>query len=182
MPVVGDEQIVEPVVVVVADGDGRGPAGAGQAGLVRHVRERAVAVVLVEAIGRPGRRALETGAAQDEEIEPAVVVVVEKRHSAAHHFDDVVLAVDAAVDDRVRQPCLRGDVGEARGERAARGLAARLRLDAARGDALPECGFGRAREPGEHRAARDHRATCARSSAAGSVATSVCRALTLSNV
>ena len=50
--VVGDEQIVEPVVVVVADGDRRGPAGARQAGLVRHIRERAVAIVLVEAIGR----------------------------------------------------------------------------------------------------------------------------------
>ena len=49
---VGDEQIVESVVVVVANSDARRPAGAEQAGLLRHVGERAVAVVLVQAVGR----------------------------------------------------------------------------------------------------------------------------------
>ncbi len=182
MTVVGDEQIVEPVVVVVADGDGRRPAGAGQAGLPRHIRERAVAVVLVEAICRLRRRAFETGAAQHEQIEPAVVVVVEERHSAAHDFDDVALAVDAAIDDRVGQSRLRRDIGEARVERAPRRLASRLRLDAARGNSLPERGLGRTREPGEQGAPRDHRATFRSFDAAGSVATSVCRDLTLSKV
>ena len=74
----GDEQIVEAVVVVVADGDRRRPARARQARFRRHVGERAVAVVLVQAIGRargaPSRRV----PLEHEQIEPAVVVVVEE--------------------------------------------------------------------------------------------------------
>ena len=83
LAVVGDEEIVEAVVVVVADGHRRGPARSRQPGLLGHVGEGAVAVVLVEAIGRARRRAFEARAAQHEDVEPAVVVVVEERHAAA---------------------------------------------------------------------------------------------------
>ena len=50
-----------------------------------------------------GRRALQPRAAEHEQIEPAVVVVIEKRDAAADDLDDVALAVDAAVDDRLGQ-------------------------------------------------------------------------------
>ena len=50
--VAGDEEVVEAVVVVVADGDRRCPARARQAGLLGDVGEGAVAVVPVETIGR----------------------------------------------------------------------------------------------------------------------------------
>ena len=99
---VGDEEIVEAVVVVVADGDRRRPAGARQAGLRGHVGERAVAIVLVQAVGRAGGRAFEARAAEDEDIQPAVVVVVEEGDAAADGFEDVGLGVGAAVDDRLR--------------------------------------------------------------------------------
>ena len=101
--VVGHKQIVEPVVVVVAHGDGRGPAGADEAGLRRDVGKRAVAVVLVQAVGRARRRALQAGAVEHEQIRPPVVVVVDERDAAADDFDDVALRLDAAVDDRIGQ-------------------------------------------------------------------------------
>ena len=140
----------------------------------RHVRERAVAVVLVEAIGRARGRALQPRAAQDEQVEPAVVVVVEERHPAPDHLEDVALGVDAAVDDGVREAGLLRDVGEAGEEGAAGRHAARLGPDPARRDALGEgagAGSG-AREQGQHPAARDHRA--------GSLATTVWPAATFS--
>ena len=48
---VGDEQIVEAVVVVVADATGLPPAGMGQPGLRGDVGERAVAVVVEQVAG-----------------------------------------------------------------------------------------------------------------------------------
>ena len=66
--VVGDKQIIEPVVVVVTNCHGRGPARPDQAGLCRDVRERAVAVVLVQPVGRARRRALQPRAVQHEQI------------------------------------------------------------------------------------------------------------------
>ena len=56
LAVVGDEEIVEAVVVVVADGHRRRPARSRQARLRRHIGKGAVAVVLVETIGRTRRR------------------------------------------------------------------------------------------------------------------------------
>ena len=52
MAVVGDEQVDVPVVVVVAGADALSPALAGHAGLLRHVRERAVAVVPIQVARR----------------------------------------------------------------------------------------------------------------------------------
>ena len=189
--VAGDEQVVEAVVVEVADGHRRRPAGAGQSGFRRDVGEGAVAVVLVEAIGGFGRRGLQPGPAQHQHVEPAVVVVVEERHAAAHDLDDVALAVDTAVDGRLRQPGLARDVGEAGVERQAGRLAARRRPDGTRRHAL---GQGRRRsqqaEPGEprsgeqrhQRAAGHHRRALRAAWAAGSVATSVRPAATCSNL
>ena len=112
--VVGDEQVVKAVVVVIAHGDGRRPARADEPGPLGHVGERAVAVVPIQAIRRPRRRALQPGAVQHEEVEPPVVVVVEERDAAADHLDDVALAIDAAVDDGPGEAGLRGHIGQAR--------------------------------------------------------------------
>ena len=98
--VVGDEEIVKSVVVVVADCHRRGPSGVRQARLLGHIGERAVAIVLVKPVGSAGWSIFEARAAQNQEIEPAVVVVVEKRHAAADDLDDVALGVDAPIDHR----------------------------------------------------------------------------------
>ena len=119
LSIVGDEQIVEAVVVEVADGDRRRPAGLRQASLVRDIRERAVAVVLVEPVRRPRWRPLEAGAVEDEEILPAVVVVIDECGAAADDLDDVALGVDPAIDDRRGQAGLLCHIGEPGVERTA---------------------------------------------------------------
>ena len=185
VPVGGDEQVVEAVVVVVADRHRRRPAGARQPRLRRDVGERAVAVVLVEAIRGFGRRVLEAGAAQHQDVHPAVVVVVEEGDAAPDDLDDVALRVDAAVDARLRQPGFLRDVGEAGIEGAAGRLAPRLRLDRARRHPLREgtrrWGREQRREqgaPGDHRTAF----SVGPLGVAGSVATSVRPAATSVNV
>ena len=50
-PEVGDEEIVEPIVVVVADATRLTPSGAGQAGFAGHVREGAIAIVVEQITG-----------------------------------------------------------------------------------------------------------------------------------
>ena len=89
LAVVGEKQIFEAVVVVVANADADGPAGIPQARFFRHVFERAVAIVLVEPVRRIRRNGFEGSSAEDEDVHPAVVVVVEEGAAAAHLFDDV---------------------------------------------------------------------------------------------
>src|SRR5207253_1784941 len=50
LAVVGDEQVLESVVVVVADRDRRSPPGSQQSGLGGDVGEGAIAVVLIQAV------------------------------------------------------------------------------------------------------------------------------------
>src|SRR5439155_6556320 len=64
-------------------------------------------------------------------------------HPASDHFDDVAFVLNCAVNDWFGQASLPGNVGKVRLKRAARGLAARLRLNSARGDSLTKnCGWG----------------------------------------
>ena len=49
---VGDEQVVEAVVIVIAGADALAPAGTRHTGLDGYVGERAVAIVFVEAADR----------------------------------------------------------------------------------------------------------------------------------
>ena len=83
---VGDEQVFEAVVVVVADADAVGPAGTNQPGLRRDIGESAVAIVLVEAVGGAFRSGFEARAAENEDVEPAVVIVVARRRSRSPSF------------------------------------------------------------------------------------------------
>src|SRR4029077_9899939 len=75
---VGDEEIVEAVVVVIADADGLPPAGMNEARLSGDVGESTVAIIFVQAIGGllAGRKAFQTRAIHQENIEPAIVVVI----------------------------------------------------------------------------------------------------------
>ena len=119
LTVVGDEEIVPAVVVVVADADALSPPGAGEAGLEGDVGEGAVAVVFEEMAG--GRLALgeafEAGAVHEEDVDPVVVVVVVEGDAAAGGFEQVSVLVLASVDGAGVEAGLFRDVDEADAER-----------------------------------------------------------------
>ncbi len=115
MTPVRDEEIVEAIVVVIADAARLSPPGSGQAGLGRPVAERAVAVVVEQIAGRPARACLlvEAASVHQEDVQPAIVVVIEQRHAAAHLLEQELLVVGTARDvQRMRKAGGRRDVRE----------------------------------------------------------------------
>src|SRR5690349_16625096 len=83
VPVVGDEQVVETVIVVIADSNGGRPTGTVQSGFRGDIGKTAIPVVLVKTVGGSRRIALQPRAAEHEQIHPAIVVVVDKRDAGA---------------------------------------------------------------------------------------------------
>ena len=105
LAVVGNEEVVVAVVVVVADTAGLAPAGLVlEAGAFGHVCEGAVAIVFEEAAVRllAGREAFQAPAVDEEEVLPAVVVIVVKGEAAAGGFKEVLVGQLAAVDGLLR--------------------------------------------------------------------------------
>ncbi len=133
---VGQKQIVEAVVIVVADGNGGGPSVASEAGFFGDVDKGTVAIVFVEAVGGSRRRAFQTGAAEKKNVEPAIVVVVDKRAATADRFDDVGFFRFAAVDDGRVEAGLRRDVDKMSTEGQPRRFSPGLRFHLTRGNAL----------------------------------------------
>src|SRR5437870_704264 len=88
-------------LVVVTDTHSAGPARFEQPRFLGDVCECAVAVVLIEAIARTFGSVRQANSRRDKDVEPAIVVVVQKCTAAACHLDDVVLAVNAAIDHGV---------------------------------------------------------------------------------
>jgi len=115
--VVSDEEILEAVVVVIADANAVRPTWVGDAGFRGDIGEGAVAVVVVEAIAGTRRSAVEAAPTDDEDIHPAVIVVIEEGAAAAHGFIDVSHLAGNSGDDGLCQSGLRGDVGELRKRR-----------------------------------------------------------------
>ena len=103
LAVAGDEEVVEAIVVVIADADTHGPARLAEAGFLGDVGEGAVAVVLVESIAGPGRNAVQAATGEQENIHPSIVVVVDEGAAGAHDFEDVgglfVLPVEGGVGE-----------------------------------------------------------------------------------
>ena len=113
-----DEQVVEAVVVVVADAAGLPPTGVGQAGFARDIGKRAVAIVVEEIAGglAAGGGGIEGGTVDQEDIEPAVVIVVDEGDAAAHLFDQILLVLRRAGNVAgVAEARGGGDIGELRG-------------------------------------------------------------------
>ena len=100
MSEVGAKDVVEAVVVVIADADAVGPASGVEAGLFGDVGEGAVAIVFVEAVGCFGRIAFKASAGEQEDIHPAVVVVVDEGAAATVGFQDVFVGPFATIDGR----------------------------------------------------------------------------------
>ena len=161
LAIVRNEDVVEAIVVVVADGNGGRPTRALQTRLGRDVGEGTVTIVFVEAIGRTRRCSFQARAAEHKQIYPAIIVIVDERHSASDHLNDVTLAIHAPINDGLRETCLFGNVGHAGQKWTTGGLSTRLCFHAARRDALAEGssrhgGTGGCDHGSHHFAAGDH--------------------------
>ncbi len=121
-----DEDIVEAVVIVIADGDSEGPVLASQAGVGGDIGKRPVAVVPVEAVRGVGDGAVAPGSRKGENIQPAVVIVVDKRHPAADGFENIIHPIGRSENHRLTQSGGLSDIGEAGVKRQPGRLAARL--------------------------------------------------------
>src|ERR1700676_4620301 len=112
--VVGDVQVVESVVVVVANASSLTPTRMTQAGLFGDIGEGAVVIIVVQVAGRRVRsvKRIERGSIDDENVRPAVIFVVKYRHAGASGFDDVFFDVHSAKDDFCSQAGLLSLVGE----------------------------------------------------------------------
>ena len=113
-PPIGHHEIVETVVVVVADGAAHAEARAGQADRFGDVGERPVAVVpiqLVRGEWTVGGHGPDGTVLNAEQVEPAVVVVVDPAQAAAHRLEDVVLR-RGRVEVTEPDPTGGGDVHE----------------------------------------------------------------------
>ena len=116
LAVIGHEKIVKAVVIVVADTYTVSPPGVLEARPAGHVRKSAIAIVVVEVIGRFGalRKAFQRGAIDNKKIRKAVAVVVDGRNAAAGALPDVLLDFLPAVDHARGQTGMRRNVLEPR--------------------------------------------------------------------
>ena len=140
LAVVGDEQIVVAVVVVVADADALSPAGVLEPSLQGDVGEGAVAIVLEQVVEGlfARRKAFEPPAVDQEDVEPAVVVVVVEGDAAAGGLEQIFVLVLAAEDRLGVESGFVGDVDEGDAEVG-------LGFDGAIGS-CPKIGSGRTSE------------------------------------
>ena len=99
--------------------------------MVRHVRERTVAIIFVEAVGGFLRIPVEPGTGEQQNIQPAVVVVVQKRTAATRRLENIRALLDIAVNRRLAEPRLAGRIGETSMERQAGRFDAPLRTHVA---------------------------------------------------
>src|SRR5207237_6726873 len=97
LPEVGAEDVVEAIVVVVANTDRGGPANCLQARLLGDIGERAVAIVLVETIGSARRSVVEARARQQKDIHPAIIVVIKKRAPSSDGLKNIYLGFNTAI-------------------------------------------------------------------------------------
>src|SRR5229473_2372588 len=111
---VGNEEIVEAVVVVIADANGLPPAGMEQAGFSGDVRESSVAIVFEEMRSGflSGRETFEAPAVDKKNVQPAVVVVIVESDAAAGGFEKILVLVLAAVNGFGVQAGFARDVKE----------------------------------------------------------------------
>src|ERR1700730_10840004 len=143
---VGDEQIVEAIIVIVAHTYAASPARLQQACPLGYIREAAVPVVFEEPIAGARRSVGEASPGEQKNIEPAVVVEVEKGATTTEGFDDVIFVVAFTVNCDGSQASFCGHIGESGIEREARRFAPRLRNRFVGHDALTQTRRGRGTE------------------------------------
>ena len=125
---VADKEVLEAVIVVIANADALSPAGVGYASLQSNVGECAVSIIFEEM----GRWLLALGetfqarSVHQENVEPAVVVVIIKSNAAASGLKQIFVLVLAAVDCFGIQPRLAGDIDKTYAEIGGFGRGRRL--------------------------------------------------------
>jgi len=126
---VGDEKIVETVVIVIADAHALSPAGMMQAGFGSDISEGAVAIIFEKMRNRflASRKTFETPAVDEENIQPAVVVVIIKSDTAAGGFEKVFVFVFASENGFRVQAGLARNVEEGNTRIAGRSRSSLLR-------------------------------------------------------
>src|SRR5438552_7139367 len=143
---VGDEQVVEAIIVIVAHTYAASPARLQQACPLGYIREASVPVVFEEPIaGAPGNVG-EASTGEQKNIEPAIVVEVEKCATTTESFEDVIFVVAFTVNRDGSQASFCGHIGESGIEGKARRFVARLRNRFVRRDALTQTRRGRGTE------------------------------------
>src|SRR5256885_5094979 len=85
---VGAEHVFKSVVIVVPDADAGGPTNGMETRLLRNIRERPVAIVLVQAVSRFRGGGTNTEAAEEKYIHTPVAVVVNECTSAARRIQN----------------------------------------------------------------------------------------------
>src|SRR5215469_1328231 len=105
--VIGDVQVVEAVIVVIADAHALSPSGASHSCLDGHVGKCPVAVILEEMRDRflSLWETLQAGTIHHKNVEPAIVIVVIKRNSTTRRFEQIfilVLATKESLDVQAR--------------------------------------------------------------------------------
>src|SRR5581483_2271431 len=136
---IGDEEVLPPIIVVVAHGDAESPPAMRQPGLGGHVGESSIMVVAVQLAGvaLPGTDVFDRRAIDQQDVDPAVIVIVECGNAAAHRFHDVALSRPPTRKVEVEAGALRhvnevryepgtGKSGVSAGTRMRRRLARRL--------------------------------------------------------
>ena len=108
-----DEDVVEPVVVIIADGNTESEERNAKARFARHIRESAIVVVVVELErSRTGFGVSRPILAVDEQnVRPTVIVVIDERATWTHGFRQPFLPKGSVVVSEV-DASLRGDVAE----------------------------------------------------------------------
>ena len=123
----GNEDVIEPVVVVIADASPRKPSP--------DASDPAFSVTSVNVPSRlfwysrfvaPATGPLAAGARKNKHIQPAIVVVIEKCDPTTHGFQDVIRPSLGPVNYWRVQARLRGYIGKSRVKGEAGGLPSRL--------------------------------------------------------
>ena len=108
----GDIDVVESVVVIVADSAAETIHFNVESGLVRYISKCAIVIIVIESrIGFDGAVPRPVHGIDKENILPAVIVVIDNANAATHGFGKIFFAEGAAVVLEVNAG-LGGDVGE----------------------------------------------------------------------
>src|SRR5215469_12014311 len=138
LPEIGAKDVVKAVVVVVAYTNPAGPADRVQAGFLGDIRERPVAVVLVQPIRRAFGSASQARAAENKQIHPPVIVIINERAAASGGFHDVLFDLFIAIAHRRVQSGGSGYIHEVSVERAPGQRGSRQGLGGMGRNALPQ--------------------------------------------
>src|SRR5206468_2458122 len=90
---IGDEEIVVPVIVVVADAGALAPTARAQPGAFGDILKRPVSPIPVQVIGwlLPLGKTFEHRAVDEKDVEPAVAVVVDRGRAGPRRLEQVLV-------------------------------------------------------------------------------------------